>query len=494
MRIEERPLIYIMLFAAFLLRVWALDWALPLKYAHIDESVVIFYTMRFFTGDFNPHVFFDYPTLFLYFLGLVFYVYFLVGHLFGAFAGLDQFVGMYMFGNSSLLYVLARLVSATLGAATIYITYKVGKENTGSGFAPALMLAVLPLHVLHSHYATVDIAAVFFLMLSFLYLARFVNREEVLDLYKGAFLIGIATAVKYYPAVFFVPVAAFAVFRKPKPVLYACGLAASGFILGCPFAVIGFKEFASRFADRFFYIVWGSGAAPTSGSGAFSFQPIGILKTLIGIMTPPLFALSIIGTVLYIIFVKNKLGILLWTVTPLFFVTFLASWKIVSPHYILPAVPFLLIGGAAGFSSLPLLKNNGWLKIALFAGILIAPAYQSIKADISLAKQDTRITAYDWAKINIPAGSRILRMPFTPEFSPKDPYMVRVDWQSKMRGVSPAEFHRDYDYVIVSAFSNDPVDQWENSLLEFYALKYRINSDSLTPFHHPRISIYGKQN
>jgi hypothetical protein len=46
------------------LRAVAFGWGLPLKYAHIDESVVSFYAMRIAAGVFNPG-FYDYPGLFL---------------------------------------------------------------------------------------------------------------------------------------------------------------------------------------------------------------------------------------------------------------------------------------------------------------------------------------------------------------------------------------------------------------------------------------------
>ncbi|MFH0948020.1 MAG: hypothetical protein V1833_03380 [Elusimicrobiota bacterium] len=61
-------MIWLILSISTIVRVWGINFAFPLRYAHIDESVVIFYTMRFFTGDFNPNPFFDYPTLYLYLL------------------------------------------------------------------------------------------------------------------------------------------------------------------------------------------------------------------------------------------------------------------------------------------------------------------------------------------------------------------------------------------------------------------------------------------
>jgi 4-amino-4-deoxy-L-arabinose transferase-like glycosyltransferase len=486
---EKLPL-YCTLFAAFLLRVWALNWALPLKKAHIDESVVIFYTMRFFTGDLNPHVFFDYPTLFLYILGAVFSLLFLAGKAVGVFSGLDQFAGMFLYGDSTALYLSARLVSAAMGIATVYAVYKLGKENAGSGLIPALLLAFLPMHVLHSHYATVDVAGVFFLTVSFIYLARFVKGESAADFYKGAFLIGLAAAVKYYPALFFAPVAAFAAFKKPKQALTACGLALSGFLIGCPFAALDFKAFSLRFADRFGYIIWGG----DSVSQAFAFQPLHVLSLLSGVLTLPLAVLTAAGVAALFIYSKERRrAALLWILPPAVYILFISTWKIVSPHYLLPAVPFLLIAAVRGLGSLPAVARGRFLQAALAIAALALPVFQSIRADAVLSREDTRLAAYRWAAANIPPGSKILRLPYTPEFGPRDPFLVRVDWEGKSTGFPPAVIYRSFDYVITSGFSNAPYSEWEKGLSEYYAVKYKNDAAEFAPFHHPRITIYGKK-
>lgn len=71
---KEKVYLAIILLTGLFVRLWGIGWGLPMKKAHIDESVVIFYTMRFFTGDFNPRVFFDMPTLFLYILFAAFFL------------------------------------------------------------------------------------------------------------------------------------------------------------------------------------------------------------------------------------------------------------------------------------------------------------------------------------------------------------------------------------------------------------------------------------
>lgn len=487
---RETTALFCVLAAAFLARVWALNWALPLKKAHIDESVVIFYTMRFFSGDLNPHVFFDYPTLFLYILGAVFTALFAVGRIAGAYSGLDQFVGTFLYGDSTAIYLAARLVSAVLGTATVWAVYKLGKEHAGSGIAPALLTAFLPMHVLHSHYATVDVAALFFLAASFVFSARYVEGGGEGDLYKGAFLAGLAAAVKYYPAIFFAPVAVYAAAKKPKSALYACGLALSGFLLGCPFAALDFRAFGLRFADRFGYIVWGSAGSP----GGFVFQPLHALGLLGGVLTAPLAVLTLAGIASLFIYSKDrKKAALLWVLPPALYLLFISTWKIVSPHYLLPAVPFLLIAAAKGALSAPAVARSKTLAAALLIAALALPLYQTLRADAVLSKEDTRLAAYKWAMANIPPRSRILRFPYTPEFGPGDPFSVRVDWEGEARKFPQSSVAANFDYVITGSFSNAPPEGWEKGLLKYYEVRYVNDAVAFAPFHHPRITIYGKK-
>jgi len=59
------------------------------------------------------------------------------------------------------------------------------------------------------------------------------------------------------------------------------------------------------------------------------------------------------------------------------------------------------------------------------------PLATSVNFDRMITVMDTRMRAYHWIKENIPPGSRILRLPYTPEFMPDDKFKVQVDWEAK---------------------------------------------------------------
>ncbi len=480
---------------AFALRVWAIGWGLPLKKAHIDESVVIFYTMRFFSGDLNPHIFFDYPTLFLYLLGGIYYAAFLAGKLFGLAPSLDQFVGMYLNGDASLFYILGRLASALAGTGTVWLVYLLGKRHFGKGLLAAIITAILPMLVLHSHYATVDIVSIFLLLTAFLPAGRYLAGEGRKYLYIAGLLFGVATAAKYYPGIFLVPLLAYAVCRE-RSIIPAAGTivsCAAGFLAGCPYALIDHRAFLARFIDRFQLIVWpaGQGAAGASAHASF-FHPVILLNNLNAALTFPLSLVLISGCIVLAAAPgPDRARYRWWLAFPVTYLLFIGTWNIGSPHYVLPAVPFIALAGVKGLSVL--FNRKKWMAAALIGICCAAPLYKSVRTDMLLAKEDTRLTALRWMRENLPRGARILRLPHTPEFTRADPFLVRVDWEGKTSRVPAAGLSRAFDYIVISSFGGEPPSAWEASLLREYVPLMEWPRIPLAAFHHPRITIYGKK-
>lgn len=81
----------------------------------------------------------------------------------------------------------------------IVVLLVVGKKlySERSALGAALLMAVLSLHVLHSHYATVDVPVTFLITLSFLFATCLLERRK-LTYYLGAGLAaGLAAGTKY---------------------------------------------------------------------------------------------------------------------------------------------------------------------------------------------------------------------------------------------------------------------------------------------------------
>lgn len=482
----------ILIVAAFT-RLWGIGWGLPLKKAHIDESVVIFYTMRFLTGDLNPHVFFDYPSLFPYILGAAFFFAFLAGKTVGVFASLDQFVGIYLNGDASFIYIIARLISASFAIASVYLIYKIGRENFSRGLLPAFIFAITPLHVIHSHYATVDVACVFFVLLAFLFLGRYYQEGGDKNIYLGSFILGLGAAAKYYPAMFFLPLIYF-IYEKNKSLSFRkvsapvfCGIL--GFISGCPYAVLDFPAFASRFWDRFQLIVWSPKSSLHIGD---FFLPMINLQS---VFTLPMLIFIFAGILLSLkISKQNRKYLIFWLSFPVFYLLFLGTWKVRSTHYLMPVLPFIILIACYGYDSINWLAQRKWLKYALIAAFCVAPMARIYYFERMLTFRDTRLQSYDWIKQNLPRGSRILRLSYTPEFTQSDSFFVKVDWVSKMIGTPPQTLFKQYDYIIMTKPSDNAGKQWESNLLNYYKIinEWENKSGFEYSFHNPRVVIYGK--
>src|SRR6185369_2331306 len=150
-QIAERFALGGILVLAAALRLWFLTAGVP-HAVGIDEPQVVGRALRILTtGDWNPHVF-DYPTLVIYLQAAVAIVRFLWGALNGEWASLDRF-------SIDAVYAAGRFVTAVTGVATVWLTWRIGRDLSSRMVAlvAAAALAVWPLHVRESHYVLTDV-------------------------------------------------------------------------------------------------------------------------------------------------------------------------------------------------------------------------------------------------------------------------------------------------------------------------------------------------
>lgn len=188
------PLALILALAA-LLRLWGVTWGLPstahLFSYHPDE----FHSLRgalslLLLGDLNPH-FFNYGSLYLY--------------LAAAAAGLTGTMPPPDLAFDGMVQVLhdwtlaARLVTVLCGVLTVAVVYRLGDLLTGRrlGLGAAVALAVMPLHVLHSTYATVDVPQGLFVALALLFAVRIARQGSPRDYVLAGLCAGLAASAKY---------------------------------------------------------------------------------------------------------------------------------------------------------------------------------------------------------------------------------------------------------------------------------------------------------
>ena len=200
------------------LRLFAFTWGLPddthMFSYHPDEFHSLRGAFALATGDPNPH-FFNYGSLYLYLAAVAA----MVGAP-GIFASLSQAVpGGPLLPAALRAWTLdARVVTLILSVATVYVVYLTAARIWGhrAGVLAGLALAVMPLHVVHSHYATVDVPGAFFVALALYFSVRLLDQPTARNLVWAGIATGLAASAKYSGGLVVVaPLAAWLIAPRP---------------------------------------------------------------------------------------------------------------------------------------------------------------------------------------------------------------------------------------------------------------------------------------
>lgn len=181
------------------LRLVGLTWGLPdathLFSYHPDEFHSLRGAFALAFGDANPH-FFNYGSLYLYLVALA-----------AALAHGDLFasVAQAVPGGPALPEAVrawtldARVITVIMALGTIVVVGGIARALWGerAGLTAALLLALAPLHVLHSHYATVDVPGTFFVALALLFSVRMMKAHALRNAVGAGVAAGLAASVKY---------------------------------------------------------------------------------------------------------------------------------------------------------------------------------------------------------------------------------------------------------------------------------------------------------
>lgn len=482
-------------------RLWGVTHGLPLRYEHIDESVVIFYSMRFFTGDLNPHIFFDYPTLFLYILFASLSALYGILSIFFKIS-LEKFLELFYFFDVTPFYLTARGLSLLFSVGSLLLLFQITRKLTDRATAlwATLFLAFCLPSALYAHYGTVDSAAQFFFLLAVSAGIPLARSASSLKCLWAGFACGLAGAAKYYGAIQTLPAAwlilknrflpagggfppdgragAFGGKRWRSLALLFSG-AGLGFFIGCPFAFLDSKSFLARFTDRFSLFI---SPGPPQG-----WHHLEYLFTLGKNWDWILLILSGIGMVWAFRRALSEKYLLLSTCV-LF--GFIGIWKSANARYMLPMYPLLCLFAAFGWMRLKtaLFSLRPALGTLLGFILLIPSGWRILKMNHSFTQQDTRLLAAEWARRNLSIGARILCGPFTPEF-PKDSFRVVRDWEDRRKRGPEKKLLRDFSWVITSSLHRDP-PEFEEFLARRGTLIAKFSAASYGEFHNPAIRLW----
>jgi len=438
---KQMIVISLILIAGFFLRAYGNNFGLPMNF-HPDEGAIIYRAIRIAqTGDLNPH-WFGYPSLLIYINAMIFKIELI----------LDQ-LGL-IHTDHAFFYLSGRFLSAIFGSLTLLAVYYIGKilYNVQTGIIAAIFLAIMPLAVTNSHYATTDTLLTFFLVLCIIFSAFIVKNNKLKYYVLAGVAAGSATSIKY-PGLIIIfsifvahllssiknrndyPQKSILNILLDKNLILSLALCGLTFFIGTPFSLIDFKKFLADFILNInaSQSTWGPIFAGTAPGWIYHLE-----STFPSAMTINLEILSILGILFALVHIILNIkeinkhpnlqsGILLLSWVLPYYI-YIGSWGLKFNRYTLPLLPFFALLAAkflidvVNFIAIriPLLKQNSLYKnifLTIIVGIIIvSPLQSSISIAENFAKVDTRQIAMNWCEVNMPKNSTVLRESmYTPE-------------------------------------------------------------------------------
>lgn len=369
------------------LRLWGLDFGLPMAEARPDEITVAFQAMKFGTGDLNPHSF-NYPSLFKYAVFVLFGGWYVVGKALGIFAGQEDFLRAF-FSGASEFRLLMRLLSATMGTLGVALLLRAPGRQLG-----AALLAVCFLHVRDSHFGVTDITMVTLATAAVLAALHLEARPGWKAAVLAGALAGLATSTKYNAAVLGLPLLLAAWpggLRLLAVALAAMGLA---FFAGTPFALLDARTFVKDVLYEFSHLDRGQ---YVDVGGGWVHHATASLRYGMGL---PLLGVGLLGVGVALLR-DGRRGWILYAF-PVVYYLLIGRGETAFFRYALPVVPFLCI--AAG----SLLDRLGRMRLAGLLALAAPTLYASLQADRLFAAGDTREAMGAWIEAEVPTGSVIV--------------------------------------------------------------------------------------
>ena len=405
----ERWLLLGLMAAAVAIRVWFLSAGVP-HAPGIDEPAIVDRALRILqTGDWNTHAF-DYPTLVIYLHALAAIARYLMGALHGEWTSL---AGM----DIGSVYTSGRLVAALIGASTVWLTYRIGRdlESPWLGLLAGAELALFPMHVRESHFILTDVPVAALTTLA-LWLAMRAGRVQTVSAYAWAgAVVGLAAAAKYNGAVALAAVALVWLLHErssPNRVRKAAATVSAmvaAFLMTTPYAVLDLPNFLDGVGGQMARF-----SAPPRNPGDAAWLIYVKHLSLAGWWWLPTAGL---GGALVLIRRSSRSRWIAPVGFGLAYFYVLATHPRIFGRYALPLLPVLCLLAAVPVIELSRLcarirRLEGWHAgpvvlgmgtVALTAGF----AVQSVGWVGALTHADTRQMAVSWMRTNLPRGARV---------------------------------------------------------------------------------------
>jgi hypothetical protein len=410
------PALVVLLAATLALRLWGIRTGLPYSYNSDEATHFVPRAVGFFSHDLDPHYFLN-PPGYTYLLYVVFELWF---------GSADAVVRTYA-SHPSEVYVVARVVAAAMGSASVWLTYLAGARffNRTVGLLAAAIFGLAFLPIFYSHLALNDVPTLAPVALALYAASGVMRRGRRRDYVLAGLGVGLAAATKYTGAytAFCVVVAAFcdAADGSVAPAARRLGLAAlvavGAFVLANPYAILHFPAFQAGVSQQ---ASLAAGLDPVKlgtrpGNGIVYY----LWTFTWGLGWGPTLA-AVAGAALLVL--RRRLGLAI-TLIPvcIAFIVFMGGQQRYFGRWLMPIFPVVAL--LAAYAGVELVR---WLARARrvpapVAGALIAVLLlgQSVASvlhnDAVLSRPDTRNLTRAWMVAHVRAGATVVVEPLVPD-------------------------------------------------------------------------------
>ena len=404
--------IRVLLLLALLLRVWGLAFNISVDGGwvgawHADEYG-LWNKAALLWPDLDPH-YWGYPALHLYILGALN----AVSYAGASVLGLSSDLAYHPFLDAvpGLRYLLGRGLSVFAGVGTIALLARHGHRVAGEmAFLGAIFLATCPLHIQHSHYATLD--ALLTLLVTVAALAQLRLTEDHRWAIPAGLLAGLAFAEKYNAGVLLVslPIAAWWGAKRSGGRPFSAvtrSLGAAALVAGVVnvFFFLHFDSSWPEFAQNFDRVV-------RLDAGSSGIHPWLDYTKMLGAHTGwGLIALSVVGLAGLLRTHRERGSVLVLVLCT--YIALVGSLGLQVPRYILPIVPLLCLLAANGCGVVGRVAGrvvpSSGRRLPLLLGLCVIgemlPTTRNVLA--IFGAPDTRMEASRWLAHHLPPGVRI---------------------------------------------------------------------------------------
>jgi hypothetical protein len=393
--------------------------------------------------DFNPHYYFN-PTLQYYLYGATFGAAHLAGWI--NVRGDERFYFQHP-EHIARMVLLGRLWSALLGAATVWLAYRLARRVGASrnvALGAAALLAVQPAHVIHGHFMTVNSPVTFWLTLALVLLSRWLSRPGGWRAAAAGAAIGLAVTTKYSAGILLplAGVAALLAWRRrgfdtalrESAALGAAALAA--FVAGTPYAVLAWSEFRDGFVEMTTYFA----ADPPPGGPLAGL--VKVLRMYFYAATPGVLLAGIAGLALPRLR-RSAGGLLLVVFIAAFVASTVKAGALASDSRFLPLFPALCVTAAMAFAAL--LRRSRPVGAAALAVSLALVALADLAYLSRFLGRMPQEAASDWMRAHVP-GSPLVHLAGTSIY-----YFPDLPMRERLAQENPGAYLRETTWRFVDS-------------------------------------------